>query len=199
MTSRIVVLISGSGSNLQALIDADLPAQIVLVVSNRRAAYGLERAATAGIPTLYFPLKPYTDAGRPRADYDAALAAQIAAHQPDLIVLAGWMHIFSAAFIDQFPGRIINLHPALPGAFPGMDAITRAFEAYGRGEIAHTGCMIHQVIPELDAGPVVDQVVVPIHPDDTLAALEARLHEAEHALIVRAVRGILQGGTPENT
>lgn len=187
---RLVVLISGSGTNLQALIDAAadgrLPAAIRLVVSNRRAAYGLTRAAAAGIPTRCFPRRPFSDAGRSRDAYDAALAAEIAAHAPDLIILAGWMHILSPAFLDRFPRRVINLHPALPGQFAGTHAIERAFEAFQRGEITRSGCMVHYAIPEVDAGAVIAQRAVPILPDDTLASFEARMHAAEHQLIVEA-------------
>jgi formyltetrahydrofolate-dependent phosphoribosylglycinamide formyltransferase len=189
---RLVVLISGNGSNLQAILDAinagRFDAKVVLVVSNRKAAYGLIRAARAAISTLYYPLKPYTTSGRSREEYDADLAQQILVQQPDLIVLAGWMHVFSTAFLDRFPGKVINLHPALPGVFPGSDAINRAYEAYQQGEITHSGCMVHSVIPELDAGPVLAQRVVPIHPADTLADFESRMHSAEHEVIVEAVQ-----------
>lgn len=189
--ARLVVLISGNGSNLQALIDAvaqgKLNAQIVLVVSNRKDAYGLQRAAAAGIPTLYFPLKPYRDAGRDRTDYDADLAAALLPHQPDLIVMAGWMHIFSEQFLAHFPRRVINLHPALPGTFNGTHAIERAFEAFQQGEITHSGCMVHYAIPEVDEGDVIVQTAVPILPEDTLASFAARMHAAEHQIIVQAV------------
>lgn len=189
---RLAILISGSGTNLQAIIDAIaegmLNAEVALVVSNRKAAYGLERAARAGIPALYLPLKPYTEAGQPRDAYDADLAQRVAACQPDLVVLAGWMRVLSPAFLDQFPGRVINLHPALPGMFAGTDAIERAFAAYQRGEIAHSGCMVHYVIPELDAGPVIIEQIVPIQPEDSLADFEARMHAAEHEIVVEAVR-----------
>lgn len=192
---RIAVLISGSGTNLQALIDAAadgrLPAEIVLVVSNRRAAYGLERATAAGIPTLYFPLKPYKEAGKSRAQYDADLAAEIAPYRPDLIVLAGWMHVLSPAFLDQFPARVLNLHPALPGQFDGVGAIERAYAAWQRGEITHSGCMVHIVIPQVDAGPVVAQTAVAFQPGDTLETFAARMHAAEHQLLVHAVRQTL--------
>lgn len=194
---RVVVMISGSGSNLQALIDAvtagTLPAQIVGVVANRKAAYGLERAQAAGIETRYFPLKPYKDAGKSRLVYDADLAALVAEFQPDLIVLAGWMLVLSPAFLDQFPDKVINLHPALPGAFAGTQAIERAYEAFHAGEIDRTGCMVHYVVPTVDAGPVIAHAEVPIHPDDTLADLEDRMHTTEHMLIVKAVRLTLRG------
>jgi folate-dependent phosphoribosylglycinamide formyltransferase PurN len=106
-------------------------------------------------------------------------------------VLAGWMHVLSTAFPGIFPGRVLNLHPALPSAFPGTDAIARAFEAFGRGEIDHTGIMVHWVVPEIDAGPVVATAEVPILPADTLAELESRVHETEHRLLVDAIRSIV--------
>jgi len=197
---RLVVLISGSGSNLQAIIDSiasrHLDAEIVLVVSNRKSAYGLERAAAAGIPCLIFPFKPYRDAGQPRDLYDADLADQVAAHTPDLIVLAGWMHILSPAFLDRFPGQVINLHPALPGTFPGTDAIHRTYEAYQRGEVQHGGCMIHTVIPEVDAGEVIVKEIVPIMPDDTLEQFEEHIHSAEHRIIVEAIRRRIKQSQP---
>ncbi|MEP7286045.1 MAG: phosphoribosylglycinamide formyltransferase [Chloroflexota bacterium] len=193
---HLVILISGSGSNLQAIIDAiekgDLRAEIKLVVSNRKAAYGLVRAAQHHIPTLYFPLKPYTDSGKTREQYDHDLAQQLIAYQPDLIVLAGWMHVFSQTFLDTFRDRVINLHPALPGTFAGTEAIQRAFEAYQRGEITESGCMVHFVVPEIDAGKVIAQSSVPILDSDTLEAFETRMHEAEHALIVQAIQQTLK-------
>jgi len=194
---RIAVFISGSGSNLQALIDAvqsgALSAEIGLVVSNRRAAYGLVRAEQAGIPTLYAPLKPYHDRGQSRQAYDADLAEQVIAYQPELIVLAGWMHIFSPAFLDHFPNRVLNLHPALPGQFIGTHAIERAYQAFQQGEIDHTGIMVHWVVPEVDAGPVIATATVPIQDPDTLADLEARVHQTEHQLLVQAVQQVLAG------
>lgn len=196
MTRRLAVLISGSGTNLQALIDAIatriLNAEIVLVVSNRKSAFGLKRAEAVNIPTLYFPLKPYIDAGRSRADCDADLAAQIAPYQPDLIVLAGWMHIFSSAFLDHFPRSVVNLHPALPGQFAGVNAIERAYRAWLAGDLSESGCMVHYVIPEVDAGDVIAQEIVPFEAGDTLEAYEVRLHQAEHRLIVSAVKKALE-------
>lgn len=192
MPCRLAVLISGSGTNLQAILEAtasrQLEAEVVLVVSNRKKAFGLVRAERTGVPTLYFPLKPYQEADQSRENYDADLAQQVAAYRPDLIVLAGWMHILSPAFLDRFPNRVINLHPALPGMFAGTDAIRRAFEAFQRGEIGHSGCMVHYAIPKVDAGPVIAQSTVPLYPEDTLADFEARLHAAEHQLIVEATR-----------
>ena len=149
MTATLAVLISGNGSNLQAIIDAVsagcLPAQIAVVVSNRRAAYGLERARRANIPVRYHPLKPYRDADRSRAQYDANLAALVSEYAPDWVVLAGWMHILSDHFLARFPNRVMNLHPALPGQFPGAHSIDDALAAFARAEIDHTGVMVHLV------------------------------------------------------
>lgn len=188
---RLVVMISGFGSNLQAILDAcaegRLPARVVLVVSNRKDAYGLMRAQRAGVPTLYFPFKPYRDRGLDRTAYDRDLAERIVPYNPDLIVLAGWMHILSSAFLDRFPGRVINLHPALPHMFPGMNAIQRAFEAYQRGQIEYSGCMVHIVTPEVDEGPVLAQAIVPIFPHDTLETFEERMHQTEHRLIIEGI------------
>ncbi|MFN8562853.1 MAG: phosphoribosylglycinamide formyltransferase [Anaerolineae bacterium] len=196
MPARLVVLISGSGTNLQAILDAiargELDAQVALVVSNRKAAYGLVRAAEAGVPTLYFPLKPYTDAGQSREAYDRDLAERVSGCAPDVVVLAGWMHVFSAAFLNCFPRRVINLHPALPGLFPGIDAIARTFDAHQRGEVAVGGCMVHYVIPEVDAGEVIGQAEVPFEPGDTLDSFEARLHAAEHRLLVQSLKRVLE-------
>jgi formyltetrahydrofolate-dependent phosphoribosylglycinamide formyltransferase len=188
---RLVVMISGSGTNLQAIIDAvksgKLDATIEVVVSNKKDAYGLVRAEQAGVPTLYFPLKPYLDSGASREQFDADLAERVFSYQPDLIVLAGWMLVLSSAFLDKFPRKVINLHPALPGAFPGTEGIQRTFDAYQRGEIEHGGCMIHWVVPEVDAGDVIVQRIVPIQPGDTPEAFEARMHDAEHEIIVEAI------------
>lgn len=193
---RIVALVSGSGTNLQAILDAietgDLNAEVVLVVSNRQAAYALERAQNARVPTLYFPLKPYRDRGLDRTAYDADLAAQIREYAPDLVVLAGWMHILSPAFLDQFPNRVINLHPALPGMFDGVNAIQRAYEAFQRGEILHSGCMVHHAIPQIDAGNVIAQTIVPIEPGEALETFEARMHAAEHQILVEAIRVVAE-------
>ena len=191
---RLAVLISGGGSNLQAIMDAcatgELAACVVVVISNRGDAFGLTRAERAGIPTHCLPWKPYRDAGQTREDYDADLADLVARSAPDLVVLAGWMHVLSPAFLLRLSNRVLNLHPALPGAFPGTEAIRRAFEAFGRGEITHTGVMVHWVVPEVDAGPVITTSVVPIYPSDTLEDLDMRVHETEHRLLVDALRTV---------
>ncbi len=193
---RLAIFVSGSGTNLQAILDAiaedKLVAEAVVIVSNRKQAFGLTRAERAGVPPLYFPLKPYRQAGRSREDYDRDLAKRVMAYQPDLIVLAGWMHILSPAFLNHFPKRVINLHPALPGQFAGTHAIERAFDAYQRGEITHSGCMVHYTVPEVDAGPVIAQTEVPSVPDDTVDTFEERMHAAEHRLIVEAVGKVCQ-------
>ncbi len=189
-------MISGSGTNLQAIIDAieskNLNAKISLVVSNRKAAYGLVRAEEHGIPTKYFPLKPYTDAGKTREDYDADLSALVAEYNPTLVVLAGWMQVFTPVFLNHFSDKVINLHPALPGAFAGTHAIERAFEAFQNGEIMESGCMIHYVIPEVDAGKVITTATVPFREGDTLEGYEERMHDSEHELIVKGIRLALE-------
>ncbi len=189
MTHRLVVLISGNGSNLQAILDAcasgKLPAQVVAVISNRTEAFGLQRARNASVTAIALP---HHKALYPnRESYDLALAEQVASFQPDLIVCAGWMRLLSPAFLNRFPHRVINLHPALPGCFPGVGAIERAWQAFQRGEIDHTGVMVHEVDAGVDTGPVIAAREVPIFPDDTLADLEARVHGVEHELIVAAI------------
>jgi len=193
--SKIVVLISGNGSNLQALIDnvtsGDLEAEIAAVVSNKADAYGLIRAQEAGIPTEVLDLKEVLSDGGNREGYDIELAGLVAAYEPDLIVLAGWMLILGKGFLDRFPNKVINLHPAMPGAFAGTRAIERAHAAFQRGEIKRTGVMVHRVIPEVDAGPVVTKEPVPIFPGESVDELEERVHEVEHNLIVAAVALVL--------
>lgn len=186
--TSLVVLISGNGSNLQALIDATqsgrLSAEIKAVVSNTKEAFGLERAKSAGIPALVKPKLKIQE----REVYDAELAELVLSYQPEFVILAGWMRILSMSFIRHFPRRIVNLHPALPGTFPGVNAIERAFEAYQRGEIQHTGIMAHLVPDEgVDLGPVLAQRVVNIHPEDTLEDLEKRVHQCEHELLVETI------------
>jgi len=198
--ARLVVLISGSGTNLQAILDAcaagELPAHVVAVISNIPTALGLERARRSGVPAIV-RLKP---PGQSRRDYDRELAQEVAAWKPDWVILAGWMRILTSDFLDRFPGRVINLHPALPGAFPGVHAIQRAYDAYRRGEIQHTGVMVHLVPDEsVDAGPVLDQEIVPILPEDTVETLEARIHAVEHRLLVAVIKRLCQSGNSSPT
>lgn len=191
---HLVILISGSGTNLQAILEACregiIEAEPVLVVSNKGDAYGLTRAKAAGVSTIHFPYAPYKTDGREA--YDAGLAGVVAAYQPDLIILAGWMRILTPAFLNRFPRQVINLHPALPGQFDGLNGIERAFAAYKRGDIDHSGCMVHYAIPEVDAGPVIATELVPFEPNDTLDRFATRLHAAEHRLIVKAVNMALK-------
>lgn len=198
MTARLAVLISGNGSNLQAILDAirarALDAQVTVVVSNRKAAFGLERAAKAGVPTRYHALKPYRQAGRTREEYDAELAQIVAEFMPDWVVLAGWMHILSNAFLQKYPYAVVNLHPALPGQFPGANAIEEAYLAYQEGEIKHTGVMVHLVPDEkVDKGPVVATADVQIYSSDTLEMLTNRLHRTEHRILVQALNRLIEG------
>lgn len=190
---RLAVLVSGNGSNLQAVLDAcaegRLPARVAVVISNRREAYALERARLAGVPVVVKPKPKDQD----RRIYDAEMAGIVQAYAPDWVILAGWMRVLSSAFLDAFPRRVINLHPALPGTFPGTHSIERALEAYRRGEIQETGVMVHYVPDEgVDCGPVIAQARVEIQPEDTLQALEARVHAAEHRLLVEAIERVLQ-------
>ena len=196
--SRLVVLISGNGSNLQAIIDAcasgELPASIVSVISNKADAYGLTRAKNAGIEAIHFPkLEKET-----RQEYDSRLANYITTKQPDYIVLAGWMRILSSSFLSAFPNKVINLHPALPDTFPGIHAIERAFEAFQRDEIKHTGVMVHFVPDEgVDNGPVLATEIIPIYSEDTLESLEFRVHQTEHKLLVNTLRSVLSKTTTQ--
>ncbi|MCY4664231.1 MAG: phosphoribosylglycinamide formyltransferase [Acidimicrobiaceae bacterium] len=196
MTGRLVVLASGAGTNLDAILGAiagsRLNAEVVLVVVNRRQALAGAKARRAGISVSYRPLSPYLPCAHSEAEgrrrYDAELAAEVARSAPDLVVLAGWMHLLSSAFLKRFPNRVINLHPALPGQFPGRSAIADAWSAYQAGLIDRTGAMVHYVPDEgIDNGPVIASVEVPIHPGDTLESLQARIQEAEHELIVAAI------------
>ena len=183
--TRLVVLASGEGSNLQAVIDATLdqrlPAEVVAVVSDRADAGALARAGAAGIPACHVGRLD----GEARPDYDARLADVVAGFGPDLVVLAGWMRILTMSFLGWFPRRVVNLHPALPGELPGTRAVERAWHQALAGERTSTGVMVHLVPSEsVDDGPVLGTSVVPILPDDTLESLTARVHAHEHELLV---------------
>ena len=186
---KLAVLISGRGSNLQALIDAcavaDFPAAIALVVSNNRDAQGLARARSAGIPTLTVERRDHAD----RDAFDAALSETISGHGVNLICLAGFMSILGARFVERWRGRLINIHPSLLPAFPGLDTHARALEA-GVGE---AGCTVHFVTSKVDAGPIIIQESVAVEPHDTPERLEARVLAAEHRIYPRAVRLIAEG------
>jgi phosphoribosylglycinamide formyltransferase 1 len=187
--ARLVVLASGSGSNLQAILDAcaagDLDAEVVAVVTNRADARALTRASASGIPAVHMAPHP----GEERSDYDARLADVVAGFGPDLVVLAGWMRVLTMSFLGWFPQRVLNLHPALPGELAGTRAIERAWHEALAGERTRTGVMVHLVPDEgVDDGPVLAQVTVPIRPDDTLDTLTERVHLAEHQLLVDTLR-----------
>lgn len=185
MAARIVVMASGSGTNLQAIIDAcsngSLAARVVAVMSDQPEAYALERARTHHIPAIGLPRHE----GEPRAEYDVRLRAVVAEHKPDWIVLAGFMRLLSAAFLDHFPRQVVNLHPALPGDLPGAHAIERAFAQHLIGLRTESGVMVHLVPDEgADDGPVLATATIPFETDDTLESFASRVHAAEHRLLV---------------
>lgn len=188
MPSRLVVLASGSGSNLQAIIDAcstdTIDAAVVGVVSNRIDAHALVRAEAAGIDT---ELVQRLDA-EARGDYDARLAGATASFDPDWIVLAGWMRLLGMNFLGHFPDRVVNLHPALPGQLPGLRAIERAWEEAVAGERGTSGVMVHLVPDEgVDDGPVLAVREIPIDTSGTLDAFADTVHNVEHALLVETL------------
>jgi len=182
----IGVLISGRGSNLRALVDAKLPAAIAVVISNRPDAAGLGFARTAGLETLVMPHTNYPS----RDEYDRALVKALRDRHVTLVCLAGFMRRLGAGFCEAFPNAILNVHPSLLPAFPGIDAQRQALE-HG---VRLTGATVHLVTPELDAGPIVLQAAVPVGDDDTAETLAARILVQEHRLYPEAVRVILAGG-----
>jgi len=184
----LVVLISGSGSNLQSIIDAvqqGLPVEIRAVISNKADAYGLTRAAEAGIPTAVLNNKAYPD----RSSYDAALQELIDSYSPQLVVLAGFMRILTDDFVRHYEGRMMNIHPSLLPKYRGLNTHARAIEA---GD-AEAGCTVHFVTPELDAGPAIIQAKVPVLPNDTPEALAKRVLEQEHKIYPEAIRQFAEG------
>lgn len=188
---KLVVLVSGNGSNLQAVINAvnsgEIEYSIEAVVSNKKEAFALQRAENAGIQTVYVPFQK----GLNRNSYDSELAEIVKKFKPDYIFLLGWMRILTNNFISQFKDKILNLHPALPGTFPGTDAIERQFEAFRLGQITECGIMTHYVPDEgVDSGPVICIQKVPIFEKDSLEEFEKRIHEAEHALVIKTLKEI---------
>lgn len=187
--NRLVVLISGNGSNLQAIIDSCgndvIPnTEIVGVISNKQDAKGIDRAKQVDIPTFVVPLHK----GEKRTEYDARLAVLVKNLTPSLIVLAGWMRILTKNFLGEFnDGQVINLHPALPGQFPGADGIGDAFKAFLRGEITETGLMVHEVVEQIDAGRVLVTEKISIEPTDTLDTLREKVQSREKYAIVTAI------------
>ncbi len=186
MRMRIGVLASGSGTNLQALLDADLgPADIVSVVVNVEGAKALARAEAAGVPARLIRHRDFAD----RESFDAALVEALRAAGVDLVVLAGFMRILTPVVLDAFPGRIINVHPSLLPAFPGVDAQRQAFEA----GVRITGCTVHVVDAGVDTGPILAQAAVPILETDTVVDLQRRVLAVEHQLLPAVVRAIADG------
>ncbi|OHX19313.1 phosphoribosylglycinamide formyltransferase [Chromobacterium sphagni] len=183
---NIVILISGRGSNMQAIVEAKLPgARIAAVISNRPDAAGLAWAAERGIAAVALDHKAYAS----REDFDAALAAAIDAHSPDLVVLAGFMRILTAGFTRRYEGRMLNIHPSLLPAFPGLHTHERALEMGCK----LAGCTVHFVTAELDHGPIVAQGAVNVLDDDTPDSLAARVLKLEHRLYPEAVRRFAAG------
>lgn len=186
---RLGVLISGRGSNLQSIIDAisagELPASITVVISNRADAPGLQRARDAGIEAVSISPRDYAD----RDAYDRALADLLRARRVSLVCLAGFMRLVGQPLLDAFPNRILNIHPSLLPAFPGLEAQRQALE-YG---VQVTGATVHLVTSELDGGPIVLQAAVPVLPDDTIDTLSARVLLQEHRIYPEAIRIVLDG------
>jgi phosphoribosylglycinamide formyltransferase-1 len=186
---NLVVLISGNGSNLQAIIDqinsGNLNAQISVVISNRDDAYGLTRASQASIPAFVIDHNKFET----REAFDTALMQTIDQYEPDLLVLAGFMRILSDKFVNHYLGKMINIHPSLLPKYQGLNTHQRVLEA---GDREH-GASVHFVTPELDSGPVILQATVPVLQNDTPATLQQRVHDVEHQLYPEAIRRIISG------
>ena len=188
---RVAILISGGGSNMVRLVESmtgDHPARPVLVASNDPAAGGLARAAALGVPTAAVDHKPF---GPDRAAFEAALLQPLLAAEPDILCLAGFMRILTPAFVERFEGRMLNIHPSLLPAYPGLHTHARAIAA---GD-AFAGCSVHLVTPELDDGPILGQARVPVEPGDTADSLAARVLAVEHRLYPAVLRRFAEGKT----
>lgn len=185
--SKVAVLISGNGSNLQALIDAanapDYPAEIALVISNKADAFGLERAKKAGVPALLISHKDFSD----RESFDRAMHEALVQHQIEMVCLAGFMRLLSPWFVKQWQGRMLNIHPSLLPQFKGAHAVRDALAA-GAHE---SGCTVHLVTEELDSGPIILQEHVPVLAGDSEHSLHRRIHEAEHRTYPAALKQII--------
>jgi phosphoribosylglycinamide formyltransferase-1 len=184
MKRRVAILISGRGSNMAALIEAasaaDFPAEIVVVISNRADAGGLEKARASGVATLAIESKPF---GRDRAAFEAALQSALDQHRIDLICLGGFMRLFTAEFVQRWYGRMLNIHPSLLPSFPGLEPQAQAL----RAGVKISGATVHFVIPETDAGPILMQGAVAVLDDDTPETLAARILEIEHQIYPKAL------------
>ena len=181
----LVILISGRGSNMEALLQASLPARIAAVISNRADAAGLAIAANHDIPTRVIEHRQFAS----RDEFDAKLAAVIDEYTPDYVLLAGFMRILGEAFVSRYPERLVNIHPSLLPSFPGVHTHARAL---AEGVKVH-GCTVHLVTPRLDHGPIIIQAAVPVRADDTEEALAARVLEQEHRIFPQAVRWLCEG------
>lgn len=185
---RLGILLSGRGSNFEAIADSvaagTIDAEIAIVISNRPETRGLEAAQRRGLPAVCIPSK-----GLDRTIYDAMLVEELKKHAVDLICLAGYMRLLSAGFIREFAGRVLNIHPSLLPAFPGLDAQHQALE-HG---VKVTGCTVHFVDEYLDAGPILAQAAVPVKDDDTAETLSARILQEEHRIYSEAIRMALSG------
>jgi phosphoribosylglycinamide formyltransferase-1 len=179
---KIVILLSGRGSNFQALLEAGLPCKIVAVISNRADALGLEIAKSAGITTAVVAHQNYAE----RTAFEAALADEIDKHEPDLIVLTGFMRILTAEFVERYASKMINIHPSLLPAYTGINTHARALQD---GVKIH-GCSVHFVTPALDAGPIIIQAAVSVLFNDTVDTLAARVLQQEHRILPQAIRWI---------
>ena len=190
MKRRVAILISGRGSNMAALIAAagakDFPAEIVVVISNRADAGGLQKAAASGIPTVTIESKPF---GSDRAGFEALLQAALDKHQVELICLGGFMRLFTAEFVQHWYGRMLNIHPSLLPSFPGLDPQGQAL----RAGVKISGATVHFVIPETDAGPILMQGAVAVHDEDTADTLAARILQIEHRIYPDTLR-LVAGG-----
>jgi phosphoribosylglycinamide formyltransferase-1 len=186
---KIVILISGRGSNMEAILRVaaaeQWPAQIAAVISNKASAAGLKTAEAAGIPAIAVEHRNFPD----RDSFDRALAEAIDRFDPQLVVLAGFMRILTAGFVQHYHGRLLNIHPSLLPSFPGLATHQQALDA----GVKFHGATVHFVTPELDHGPIVEQAVVPVRDDDTESILAARVLEQEHVIYPRAVRDIIEG------
>ena len=188
---KIVILISGRGSNMQALLQAKLPCQVAAVISNRADAHGLEIARQHGIATAVVAHRDYAD----RAAFDTALAQVIDSHQPDIIVLAGFMRILTEPFVNRYRGRLINIHPSLLPAYAGVNTHERALHD---GVKIH-GCTVHFVTPDLDHGPIIIQAAVQVLSDDTPQTLAQRVLHEEHRIYPQAIDWLCRGQVYLNT
>jgi phosphoribosylglycinamide formyltransferase 1 len=190
MKRRVAILISGRGSNMAALIEAaradDFPAEIVVVISNRADAGGLQKAEASGIPTVTIESKPFC---KDRAAFEAVLQAALDRHQVELICLGGFMRLFTAEFVQRWYGRMLNIHPSLLPSFPGLDPQGQAL----RAGVKISGATVHFVIPETDAGPILMQGAVAVHDADTADTLAARILEIEHRIYPDTLR-LVAGG-----